>query len=188
MAHNGFMRAGILLAGVVLVGLAFLSLVGEIAIRGPIETRGFYLSAEELWAGLAPDTHAEFRSWFRSAARPIWTFGFGPLLKAPAWLLLGAPGVLAIVYGRRRDAEPTDIDPDEVFLYEELAKRAKEESNANADDRFPADDYAAAEASAREAAADLARNPIVPPPRGGEEADQAPDTNPDQPPVNRPPS
>ena len=61
MAHNGFMRAGILPAGVVLLGLAFLSLVGEIAIRGPIETRGLYLSAEELWVGLAPDSHAEFR-------------------------------------------------------------------------------------------------------------------------------
>ncbi len=187
------MRAGILLTGMVLVGLAFLSLAGEIAVRGPIETRGLYLSAEELWAGLAPESHAEFRSWFRSAARPLWTFGFGPLLKVPAWLLLGLPGIFAVVYGRRRDAAPPDIDPDEVFLYEELAKRAKEEGNADADDRFPADDYAAAEASAREAAADLARNPIVPPPRGEGGASRTPDANTEtdtgeSPPVNRPPS
>ncbi|MBM3733834.1 MAG: hypothetical protein FJW24_10315 [Acidimicrobiia bacterium] len=181
------MRAGILTVGVVLLGLAFLSLAGEIAVRGPVETRGLYLSAEELWAGLAPQSHAEFRSWFRSAARPLWTFGFGPLLKAPAWLLLGLPGVLAVVYGRRRDAAPTDIDPDEVFLYEELAKRAKEEGHANADDRFPADDYGAAEASAREAAADLARNPIVSPPSESRPANPAPESDEAKPPpVNRP--
>jgi hypothetical protein len=178
------MRAGLSLAGGVLIGLAFLSLLGEMAARGPVETRGLYLSAEELWAGLAPESHGAVRAWFRSDARALWVYGIGPVLKAPAWLLLGLPGIFAMVYGRRRDAAPSDIDPDEVFLYEALAKRAAEEAQSDADDRLPEDSYAAAEASARAAEADLAREPVVPAPREGENAKTAPETD-KPPPVNR---
>ena len=179
------MRAVILLAGGILLGLAFVSVVGEIAVRGPLGTRGFYLSAEELWAGLAPDSHAAFRALFRSDARPLWVFGIGPALKAPAWLLLGLPGLLAVAYGRRRDATPSDIDPDQVFLYEALAKRAEEDGLSGADDRLPEDSYAATEASARAAEADLAHEPVVPVSREG----VAPEVETDKPPpVNRLPS
>ena len=89
------MRVGLHLFGWALLGLTALSLVGEMAARGLYDTRGFYLSVEELWAALAPDSFAEFRSWFRSQARPLWTYGLGPIFKLPAWFLFGLPGLLA---------------------------------------------------------------------------------------------
>ncbi len=180
LAHNGAMRAGLYLSGWALLALTALSLVGEMAARGLYDARGFYLSAEELWAVLAPESFAEFRAWFRSAARPFWTYGIGPVLKLPAWLLFGIPGMFAIGYARRFDPPPRDVNTEAIFLYEELAKRAQEEDPSDADDRFPEDSYTAAEASARAAEADWSRDPI---------GSSTPETEADKPPpVNRPPS
>jgi hypothetical protein len=176
------MRAGLFLFGWALLGLAFLSLFGEMAARDPHEARGLYLSAEELWAALAPDSFAEFRARFRSAARPFWTYGLGPILKLPAWLLTGLPGLLAIVYARRFGRAADDIETEGFFLYEELVKRAKEEGHADTEEHPPEDGYEAIAASAREAEADLTRNPIIPSPQGDEEAKPVPAAGEDKPP------
>ena len=181
------MRAGFHLFGWALLGLTILSLVGEMAARGLYNARGFYLSVEELWAALAPNSFIEFRSWFRSAARPFWTYGLGPIFKLPAWLLFGLPGLLAMGYARRLDQTPHDFNVEEVFLYEDLVQRAKEEGYVEAKERAPEDVYAAVAASAREAEADLIREPIVVPPRSDEEAPSTPDKSEEAPPpLNRP--
>ncbi len=134
-----------------------------------------------------------FRSWFRSGARPFWTYGFGPLFKFPAWFLFGLPGLLVIGYARRLDQTPLDFDVDGVFLYEELVKRAKEEGHLDAEEHPPEDVYAAVAASAREAEADLIRDPIVvpPPPDGAAKAEAQTELGANgekSPPLNRPPS
>ena len=184
------MRAGLFLFGWALLGLTFLSLLGEMAARGLYDARGFYLSAEELWAALAPDSFAGFRSLFRSAARPFWTYGLGPIFKLPAWILFGLPGLLAIGFARRLDQTPLDFNVEGAFLYEELVKRAKEEGYVEAKERAPEDVYAAVADSAREAEADLIRDPIVLPSRGDEEAKAEPGTGGEKlpPPLNRLPS
>ena len=187
LAHNGAMRAGLHLFGWALLGLTILSLVGEMAARGLYDARGFYLSVEELWAALAPNSFIEFRSWFRSAARPFWTYGLGPVFKLPAWFLLGFPGLLAIGYARRLDQTPHDFDVDGVFLYEELVQRAKEEGHLESEERMPEDAYAGIAASARAAENDLALDPIVFPPTRVGEAKAEPETNAEEPPpLNRP--
>ena len=181
------MRAQLHLFGWALLGLTILSLVGEMAARGLYDARGFYLSVEELWAALAPSSFIEFRSWFRSAARPLWTYGLGPIFKLPAWLLFGLPGLLAIGYARRLDRTPHDLNVEEVFLYEELVKQAKEEGYVEAKERAPEDAYAGIAASAREAEADLIREPIIFPPQEGERAKAEPDKSEETPPpLNRP--
>jgi hypothetical protein len=177
------------LFGWALLGLTILSLVGEMAARGLYDARGFYLSVEELWAALAPNSFIEFRSWFRSAARPLWTYGLGPIFKLPAWFLFGLPGLLAMGYARRLDRTPLDFNVEGAFLYEELVKRAKEEGYVEAKEPAPEDGYAGIAASAREAEADLIREPIVISPRGDEEAPSAPETDAREetpPPLNRP--
>ena len=169
------MRVGLLLFGWVLLGLTVLSLVGEMAARGLYASRGFFLSTEELWAALAPESFTEFRALFRSAARPFWIYAFGPLFKLPAWLLFGLPGVLAMGYARRLDRTPLDYNVEGAFLYEELVERAKEEGHVDAEERPHEDGYGAVVASMREAEADMIRNPIVLPPRSAEDASAGPE-------------
>lgn len=167
-----------------LIALAILSLVGELTARAFLGAGG-YLSAEELWATLAPDFYAAMRAWFRQGILPFWTYGIGPVLKLPAWLLLGAPGIAVLWLGEREGVAVEAADAAEAaFLYDELEKRVKEEgfagdaersSMANADDIL---------ASAREAQADLAREPIAsPPPQADPNATDAGST-----PLSRPPS
>ncbi|MEK7245783.1 MAG: hypothetical protein AAB223_07175, partial [Pseudomonadota bacterium] len=130
-----------------------------------------------------------FRSWFRSQARPLWTYGLGPIFKLPAWFLFGLPGLLAMGYARRLDRTPHDFDVEGVFLYEELVQRAKEEGHVDAEERPPEDVYAEIAASAREAEADLIREPIVVPARGDYEPKAAPEPDAREetpPPLNRP--
>jgi hypothetical protein len=186
------MRAGLHLFGWALLALTTLSLVGEMAARGLYQARGFYLSAEELWAALAPESYAGIRAWFRSEARPFWIYGFGPILKLPAWLLFGLPGMLAIGYARRLDMTSHDFDVEGVFLYEELVRHARDEGYLGAaEDHPPEDNHMAILASARAAEADLAREPIVPAPRESEARKTAPEPAANEespPPVNRPPS
>lgn len=171
--------------GRALIALAILSLVGELTARAFFGATGIYLSAEELWAALAPDSYTAMRAWFRQGILPFWTYGVGPVLKAPAWLLFGAPGIAALWRGERRDDEAEiAADVEAAFLYDELEKRAKEEGFAGGAERSPAavaDDILA---SAREAQADLARDSIPSsPPQADPNVDDAGST-----PLSRPPS
>lgn len=170
--------------GRALIALAILSLVGEFAARAFFGTTGMYMSAEELWAALAPDSYTAMRAWFRQGILPVWTYGVGPVLKAPAWLLFGAPGIAALWRGERRDDEAEiAADVEAAFLYDELEKRAKEEgfTDATGSPAAVADDIVA---SAREAQADLARDRISSsPPQADPDVDDAGST-----PLSRPPS
>lgn len=147
--------------GRALIALAILSLVGELTARAFFGASGIYLSAEELWAALAPDSYTAMRAWFRQGILPVWTYGVGPVLKIPAWLLFGAPGIAALWRGERQDDEAEiAADVEAAFLYDELEKRAKEEGfdgGAERSSAAGADDILAA---VREAQADLAREPI----------------------------
>ena len=177
--------------GWVLLGLTVLSLIGEMAARGLYSSRGYYISTEELWAALAPESFGEFRAAFRSWARPLWIYVLGPLLKLPAWLLFGFPGILAFEYARRLDREPLEYNIEGAFLYEELVKDAKAKGYMEIEDRAPEDSYGAIAASAREAEAEMIRDPIVLSPRIAEEtkAEPQPRSNGENPPrLNRPPS
>ena len=143
-----------------LLALAILSLVGELTARAFFSAGGLYLSAEELWAALAAGSYTAARDWFRQGALPVWTYGLGPALKLPAWLLLGGPGIAALWFAEKREfAEEIAAITDSALLYDELEKQAKEEGYLGDFEPPPADDAEGILASAREAEADMAHDP-----------------------------
>ncbi len=166
-AHNEPMHA-LVPFGRGLIALAMLSLVGELTARAFLGAGG-YLSAEDLWVTLAPDSYAAMRAWFRHGALPLWMYGLGPVLKLPAWGLFGAPGIAALwVAEKSESAAEIDAITEAAFLYDELEKQAKEEGLLGDNERLPAGDADDILASAREAEADLVRDPIrAPPPDAG---------------------
>ena len=150
-----------------LIALAILSLVGELAARAFFSAGGFYMSAEELWAALAPVSYTALRDWFRQGALPFWTYGLGPVLKLPAWLLFGAPGIAALWFAEKHEStEEFAAIVESAFLYDELEKRAREDGLLDDGEFPPGSDADGILASAREAEADLARDPAPTPPDG----------------------
>ncbi|MBM3565480.1 MAG: hypothetical protein FJX42_05145 [Alphaproteobacteria bacterium] len=155
--------SALVLPGRILIGLAMLSFLGELAVRAFVGAAG-YVSAEELWVSLAPDSYAAMRAWFRQGLLPLWSYGVGPVLKLPAWGLFGGPGVALLwAAGRGETADEVARAAEAAFLYDELEKRAKEEGFDEESDRPTADGGSDIIAAAKEAEAELARDPLFHP-------------------------
>lgn len=140
-------------AGVALLIAAFVSAASEVAARA-VPGVGSYVSASELWAALSPRTFRAAEQWVSATFGPAaWNAGFMAILFLPAWALFGIPGGVLAWLNRPHREVPEDFDPDEVFLFDELAKRAKEDGydDGKDDDRLPRDGSAEILASAREA-------------------------------------
>ena len=158
--------------------MALLSLIGELAARAFMGTDGLYVSAEELWAVLAPESYEAMRAWFRQGALPFWSYGVGPALKFPAWFLFGAPGIALLWWVEKNNpSEEFESIAEAAALYDELTKQAQAEGYSGDSDRTESDEADNILASAKEAEADLARDFGETPPPGA-----------DPEPPNRPPS
>ncbi len=140
-------------AGVALLIAAFVATASEVAAR-TVPGVGNYVSASELWAALSPRTFRAVEQWVSATMGPAaWNAGFMTVMVLPAWALFGVPGGVLAWLNRPHREVPEDFDPDEVFLFDELAKRAKEDGYADGkdDDRLPRDGGDEILASAREA-------------------------------------
>jgi hypothetical protein len=121
------------LAGWVLVAFALIAAAIEAGVLMAMEDWGA-LSALSLWDYMAPLGLREFRAMVRTGAgNAAWDSVLQPMLRMPAWLLLGAPGVLLVWatrgsretgsedarlqgIGDRPDPDAADIDLDPAEL------------------------------------------------------------------------
>ena len=120
--------------GVILTVCAFILAAAEAAWYGmPGSTRSIIVSAYDLWYTLSPSSLIilEIRverilgSW-------VWDPIILSILKLPAWLIFGAPGVILLTIFRP-NRDPKSIDDmakvmESFELYDHLTKLAKEEN------------------------------------------------------------
>jgi hypothetical protein len=124
--------------GIGLVMAAFVSGVAESMahVEGDVSP-GTLISARDLWAFYHPQSLAGFQFWVEGIASLLWDPVALTLMRLPAWLLLGGPG-MALIW-RFRPPREEDLAPEEdtLLLYDELAKRAHEEGYVEGDDSAP---------------------------------------------------
>lgn len=122
LGYDGPMRI-VFLLGLAFLAAAFLGGMVEIAARGILDVGHAWLSMEETWGTLWPDSLRVFKT-----ANPgLWKLA-SPVMGLPAWLVFGLPGGL-LAWFTRPHRTPEDEGPDEesLFLYDELARQAREE-------------------------------------------------------------
>lgn len=104
--------------GIALAVAAFFATGAEIAAYVMDPDLGLLPSAAHVWRTLSPATfEAALAQW------PAFTLS---LLRLPGWLVLGAPGLALIITCRTGD-DPSPEHEQSLFLFDELAKRAREE-------------------------------------------------------------
>lgn len=135
------MRGFLLLGWTLLLGAFFAGVAESIAHVQP-GVGGFFLSAYDVWYTLWPGelivTKIRIEQWLGAWA---WDPVFTGLLAAPGWAVFGIPGVFLVWLGWPDRGQPSaefqEIS-DSVFLYDDLAKRAREEGYSQ--DNPPFDD------------------------------------------------
>ena len=95
---KGFLR---FLAGAFLL-VAVMAAVNDVT-RSLAADKAVTISTYEHWSQLAPVTLAATRGAVENRTHPVvWNWGLAPLLRLPAWGLLGLLGLLCAYAGRRR--------------------------------------------------------------------------------------
>ncbi|MEO5337138.1 MAG: hypothetical protein H7841_09625 [Magnetospirillum sp. WYHS-4] len=120
MLYRGF--------GLLLLGAAFLGGAAEIAAQATLSDRPWMLPAIDVWIILAPSSLEAAR---RALGPEMLDALAGSLLILPAWLLFGLPGAALAWLGRPQDDETEGPDEESLFLYDRLAKLAREEGYGN---------------------------------------------------------
>ena len=130
--------------GWALLVFAFFAACAETAYRGAYRDAGMWVGADEVWAGLAPRTFEAFRAWVVGTLHPaVWHDVLRPALVLPGWLTVGVPGAAFVWAGAARRARDSDAGEHaaSLFLYDALARRAREDGYADdGDDRAPTHD------------------------------------------------
>lgn len=122
-----------LVGWVLLAGALYLAGI-ELAYRRQATEEDLVVSAEALWRGLAGDSYADIRAWVSVGAGTwVWRDIVEPLLRLPAWALLGIPGGI-IAWTFHPQAE------DEHLAAAESARTADELAEAAKRDGYAADD------------------------------------------------
>jgi len=131
---TAFMKRLFFLIGIALAGAAFLAAGAEIAAHVLDPKLGLLPSAAEVWRVISPETYeaALIRSPETLGAAP-WRSVLGVVLRLPGWLVLGAPGLALIIVCRERDDGPMMEHEHSLFLFDELAKRAREDGFSGGD-------------------------------------------------------
>lgn len=119
-----------------LLALTFVAGAAEMAAQGLSGGLRIWMPAMEVWQVLSPDTLLAGEQAIAETSPTLWQLAQG-LLQLPGWLLLGLPGsVMAIAFRDRETNE--DLEHEEaMFLYDELARHAREEGmndSAHGDD------------------------------------------------------
>lgn len=120
------MKRGLFIIGVGLLGLAFIAGAAEIAAQGVKGELRVYMSVAEVWQVLSPDSLEKSRIDGVTRFGELWNLS-ELLMLLPGWLLFGVPGFAMAYFFRDRDAGPDSEHEESVFLYDELAKQAKNE-------------------------------------------------------------
>ena len=119
------------LLGLILVAGAFAAAAGEIAARQMTGGHAFIMSAYDLWYTLRPGSLVVAEVEVERLLHPlVWDPLITTLLAFPAWLLLGLPGLALLWWFNPRRGD-VDIDEDAMFLFDRLAKRARDEGYGN---------------------------------------------------------
>jgi len=119
-----FLLGWILLAG------AFVSGAYETMARVQGAAAEAVLSAYDLWYTLWPGKLVVTQILVeRHLHAALWEYLAVPVLSLPAWLLLGGPGVALTWRFRPRHAEEDEADEDSLFVFDALAKAAREEDD-----------------------------------------------------------
>ena len=124
------------LTGWVLLVFAFLGAAFESAARGRIGVDvGFFMSSQELLSAYWPGLLRATQEWIEGALHwALWDPVLITLLRLPAWAFLGIPGIFLVVRYRSPRGHVEDIDEDQLFLFDHLVKRAREEGYDDYDD------------------------------------------------------
>ncbi|MBT3358316.1 MAG: hypothetical protein HN403_01665 [Rhodospirillales bacterium] len=130
------MRAILLLGWTLLVG-AFLSGVAESIAHVQPGAGGFFLSAYDVWYTLWPGELVLTKIRIENLLGPVaWDPIFVSLLALPGWALFGLPGVFLLWLGWPNRGVPSaefDEIAESMFLYDDLAKQAREEGFSDDD-------------------------------------------------------
>jgi len=114
--------------GWALVAMAFLSAAAEMASRVMLGKAAVAYSAIEVWRLVAPEALYTFRNMVQTQISPFfWDPVLTTLLILPGWAVFGVPGVFLLWKFHPKTKGGTRIDEDSLFLYDRLAKRAREE-------------------------------------------------------------
>ncbi len=126
------------LMGWVLIGCAFVAASAEATVRIKTGSADIFVTTMELWRTMGADTLFVFR---HEIARLIHPMAWDPVAKTlfllPAWSIMGIPGMVLVATTRPHRPGDLDIDEDAIFLFDELAKRAREEGYIDGDDQAP---------------------------------------------------
>lgn len=124
------------LAGWALLVLAFLAAAFETAARGRFGGDiGLIMSSYEMWSAYWPDGLKATREWIADGLHwALWDPVLVTLLRLPGWALIGVPGVFLVWRNRPPREGADDIDEDQLYMFDRLAKRARDEGYADEDD------------------------------------------------------
>ena len=82
----------------------------------------------ELLSAYRPDLLRTAQEWIEGTLHwALWDPVLVTLLRLPAWAFLGIPGVYLVMRYRPPRGHVEDIDEDQLFMFDRLAKRAREE-------------------------------------------------------------
>ncbi len=132
------------LLGLGLVGGAVIVAAAEAVarVRPEAPPPGLFMSAADLWSLYFPTAFVDFQVMVAAVHPLLLDPVMTTVLAVPAWAVLGVPGLVLIWHGRPRGSGDDDgaFDPDALFLYDELARRAHEEGYLDGDDMAPDQD------------------------------------------------
>jgi len=118
------MRHGLFTFGKALLVLAFIATISELSARMMTPGISGLPSTAEVWNVFAPSSYQAFIAHHSS--------GFWPkFLSLPTVAIFGIPGLLLIIVFRDKDNDTDSELEASLFLFDELAKRAKEEDLTN---------------------------------------------------------
>ena len=107
------------LLGFVFLALALLSSFGEIAVQVMYPGRGSILSLAEVWRALSP---SHYHAFIEANNGPLLTLA----LSIPGWALFGVPAFGLVFVFRNRHEDMDEDHENAMYLFDELAKQAKE--------------------------------------------------------------
>ena len=122
------------LTGLVLASAAFLAAGAEIAALVLNPDLSMLPGAAQVWQTLAPTS---FEAALAAAQEHPTLSALMSALSLPGWLVLGVPGLACIVLGRERDGSAESDGEHSLFLFDELATRAREEGYDGSDNDAP---------------------------------------------------
>ncbi|HEC90716.1 MAG TPA: hypothetical protein ENI55_03515 [Alphaproteobacteria bacterium] len=114
--------------GCILIAAAFLSGATEMAMRVMYRRGALAYSAIDVWRMVSPQGLGHARSYVEAVFWPaLWNPVLTTVLILPGWLIFGVPGVALVWLCHPRVKGGAKIDEDSLFLYDRLAKQARED-------------------------------------------------------------